>query len=217
MRDFIVEWAGTPNFSNGRKGRKPIVIVDHITTGLYPGTLHWMQNPTAKASAHYLVTKTGLIFQMVKDEDTAWANGVVNKPNWPLYDGTNPNRYTLTIEHEGLAGDALTEEQYQASLWLHKKLIQKWHIAVTEDTIIGHYRIDGVNRVNCPGPNFPWKRLFEDLNANEAEPLVVGWKEEIMQQATEAGLITSAHQADEPAPKWFVLAVVLNALKRIEN
>lgn len=213
----MVEWAGTPNFSNGRRGRNPIAIVDHITAGLYPGTLHWMQNPTAKASAHYLVTKTGLIFQMVKDEDTAWTNGVVNKPNWALYDGTNPNRYTLTIEHEGLAGDALTEEQYQASLWLHKKLIEKWDIPVTEDTIIGHYRIDGVNRVNCPGPNFPWKRLFEDLSANKSEPLVVNWKEEIMIQATQAGLINSVHQADDPAPKWFVLAVVLNALKQIET
>lgn len=157
-------WSPSPNYSVGRSGRVPIAIVNHITAGAFPGCLQWLQNPQAQASAHYLVNRAGAIYQLVKDEDTAWHAGIINHPNWNLYDGTNPNRYTLGIEHEGFDG-TLTENQYQATFWLHQQLIAKWKIAVTTNGIIGHYRIDSVNRPNCPGPNFPWQRLLADLSS----------------------------------------------------
>ena len=158
------EWSPSPNYSAGRLGRTPIAIVDHITAGSFPGCLSWLQNPASKASAHYLVTKTGSIVQMVKEGDRAWHAGIRNKPNWSLYDGTNPNNYTIGIEHEGMPGDELTEPQYQATLWLHKDLTHKYGIPINSDHIIGHYRIDSVDRPGCPGNVFPWDRLFVDLN-----------------------------------------------------
>lgn len=165
--------ATSPNFTKGRRGRKAIAIINHITAGLMPGTLSWLRNPAAQASAHYLVTKAGDIYQLVNDEDTAWHVGIVNKPNWALYDGTNPNRYTIGIEHEALAGEALTKSQYQATLWLHRHLIQKHGLPVDRDHIIGHYRTDSVNRKNDPGPGFPWDKLFNELKG-VAEDMKVG-------------------------------------------
>jgi hypothetical protein len=82
--------------------------------------------------------------------------------------GFNPNRWTIGIEHEGFDG-TLTEPQYQASLWLHKQLIAKFGIPIDDNHIVGHYRIDSVNRPNCPGPNFPWARLFTDLKGGEED------------------------------------------------
>lgn len=210
MGDFHIQWVGTPNYTPGRQGRKPIAIVNHITAGLYPGTLNWMQNTQAKTSSHYLITKTGEILQLVKDEDTVWANGVVNETNWSLYDGSNPNRYTISIEHEALAGEALTTVQYEASLYLHRELIKRWNIPIDEEHIIGHYRIDSVNRPNCPGDKFPWKQLFTDLKQPEKEK----WKLDLMEEARKMGLITGVHQPDEIAPKWFVLAVVQRILNK---
>lgn len=164
-----IDWAKSPNYRTGRKERQIIAIVNHITAGLMPGTLSWLQNPSAQASAHYLVTKNGQIYQLVKDEDTAWHAGIVNQPNWHLYDGTNPNYYTLGIEHEALAGEYLTEQQYQATLWLHQQLISRWNIPIDRNHIIGHDCLDSVNRPNDPGPNFPWDRLFADLSGTQPE------------------------------------------------
>ncbi len=153
----------SPNYTAGRKNKWIIAIVNHITAGLMPGTLSWLMNPAAMASAHYLVTKSGEIYQLVADENTAWHAGAVHNPSWSLYDGTNPNRYTIGIEHECISGGELTEAQYQATLWLHQQLVQKYSISIDTDHIIGHYRIDSVNRPNDPGSLFPWDRLYNDL------------------------------------------------------
>lgn len=158
-----VKWVPSPNFNQGRKGKKIIAIVNHITAGSYPGCLNWLCNPKAQASAHYLVTKSGEIYQLVKDEDTAWHAGRAVKPAWRLYDGTNPNLVTIGIEHEGQPRDTMPDAQYQATLWLHRELVRRYGIPVDRDHIIGHCVIDTVSRANCPGPGFPWQRLFADL------------------------------------------------------
>lgn len=163
MNSIKIETILSPNFRRGRQGYKIIAIVNHITAGLMPATLNWLLNPSSKVSAHYLVTKSGRIIQLVDDEDTAFAVGNVNQPNWPLYNGSNPNNYTISIEHEALAGEGLTDEQYQATLELHGMLISKWKIPVDLDHIIGHSRLDSINRANDPGSGFPWKELLSDL------------------------------------------------------
>ncbi|AFL99778.1 negative regulator of beta-lactamase expression [Desulfitobacterium dehalogenans ATCC 51507] len=170
-----IEWVGTPNFRSGRNGRKPLAIVDHITAGYYPSCLSWLQNPESQASAHYLVLRNGRILQLVEDKNTAWHAGIVNQPNWSLYDGTNPNFYTIGIEHEGRPGDGLTEAQYQSTLWFHRELLAKYPaIKIDSDHIIGHYRIDSINRPNCPGTKFPWAKLFADLKGDhEVDNLVI--------------------------------------------
>jgi len=167
-----IEWVGSPNYWTGRNGKKIIAIVNHMTAGYMPSTLEWLQNQKAKASAHYLITRKGEVLQLVREGDTAWHAGIAKKPNWSLYDGTNPNRYTLGIEHEGFPNDGLTEAQYQASLQLQRELTAKYNIPRKDPYIIGHYRIDSVNKPNCPGHKFPWSRLFSDLSGQTS----VSWE-----------------------------------------
>ncbi len=163
-----IEWVGTPNYRQGRSGNQVFAIINHITAGRYPGCLSWMQNPASQASSHYLVLKDGRIMQLVKDEDTAWHAGLVNKPNWKLYNGKNPNLYTIGIEHEALEGEGLTDAQYQSTLWLHGQLLAKFPaIKPDSDHIIGHYRTDSVNRPNDPGAKFLWEQLFKDLKSKD--------------------------------------------------
>ncbi|MDP4127752.1 MAG: N-acetylmuramoyl-L-alanine amidase [Bacillota bacterium] len=158
-----IVWKGSPNFGD-RKGYKPLAIVDHIMSGTLIGTDSWFANPSSKVSSHFGVGKNGEIHQYVELTNSAWANGSVNKPNWPLLiPGVNPNYYTVSIEHEGASGDVMQEAQYRSTLALHRWLMVTLGIPVTGDTIIGHNRIDSVNRSMCPGTGFPWDRLFKDL------------------------------------------------------
>lgn len=163
MQKPTILWKGSPNYSSP-KGYKILAIVDHIMAGTLAGTDSWFANPASKVSSHFGVGKNGEIHQYVDLKNPAWANGGVNKPAWPLLiQGVNPNYYTVSIEHEGNSGDVMTEAQYLATLALHRWLIETLGIPVTRDNIIGHYRIDSVNKANCPGTGFPWDRLFKDL------------------------------------------------------
>lgn len=158
-----MKWVPSPNHSQP-KGYKFNTIVNHIMEGTLVGTDSWFANPASQVSSHFGVGKNGEIHQYVDLKYPAWANGAVNKPNWPLLiSGVNPNYYTVSIEHEGKNGDVMPEAQYQANLALHRWLIENLGIPVTRDNIIGHYRIDSVNKSNCPGSGFPWDRLFKDL------------------------------------------------------
>lgn len=158
-----IKWIGSPNFSSPM-GYKIIAIVNHIMEGTLVGTDSWFAKPESKVSSHFGVGKNGEIHQYVDLKNHAWANGSVNQPNWPLLiSGVNPNYYTVSIEHEGLSGSKMPEAQYQATLALHRWLIETLGIPVTRDNIIGHNRIDSVNRARCPGTEFPWERLFNDL------------------------------------------------------
>lgn len=57
------------------------------------------------------------------------------------------------------------------------------------------------------------KALEMIKEAGHMDGKVEPWKEQIMQEALKQGIITSNHHPDDPAPKWFVLAVALNVLK----
>ena len=68
----------------------------------------------------------------------------------------------------------------------------------------------------CPGTKFPARQfvgLLQLAMAEEGGEQMEDWKAKIIQEAKAAGLIKDDHHPDEPAPKWFVLTVVLNALK----
>ena len=163
----IGKWIPSPNwgYPRGTKGYiKRVAIVDHVMDGFMVGTRSKFLNAASLASAHIGVSRKGEFEQYVDFDNAAWAHGKVNNPSWPLLiPNLNPNKYTISIEHEGYSGQPLTEEQYQATLWLHKVLCAAYDIVPGPDTIIGHYRIDSVNRANCPGPAFPFGRLLEDL------------------------------------------------------
>ncbi|MEW9671307.1 N-acetylmuramoyl-L-alanine amidase [Ammoniphilus sp. 3BR4] len=160
----------TPNVRQNPGGDRhaAALIVLHTMAGSLAGTLAHFQHPNSKVSSHYGVGKKGEIHQYVQETDGAWTNGRILKPSAKqiLLRGSNPNRYTITIEFEGKdRGGAIDEAQYQAGLWLIRQIASRWNIPMTREYIIGHYEIDSVNKPNCPGPLFPWSRLMKDLES----------------------------------------------------
>lgn len=74
-----------------------------------------------------------------------------------------------------------------------------------ELSVIGH---KDVNPTSCPGKYFPWTELEQRLT-------IPAWQLEIIETALENNLICEYHNPEESAPKWFVLAVGLNILKKL--
>ncbi|MDF2652500.1 MAG: hypothetical protein K0Q73_8305 [Paenibacillus sp.] len=227
IREII--WKGNKHTnSNDRGDWVPFVIVNHISAGTMGSMDNWFQSPNNKvSSAHFGVARDGRIHQYVKMERMAWANGLniannLRRASAPVvYDlKVNPNLYSVSIEHEGYDGE-LTKEQYQASLWLHRYIQQyifeHWgkQFPLDEYHVIGHFQIDKVNKPNCPGPKFPWVRLYEDLKQQQEEDdeMLKEQVEELKGQVQTLMNTADVHikkinaleaqLADQEAPEWF--------------
>ena len=148
--------ANAANFSPGRSaGFKPEAIVIHIMDGTLTGTDAWFNDARAQVSAHYGVGKAGEVHAYVKETDTAFHAGTVDRPSWKLLKaGVNPNLYTVGIEHEGLSAEAYPwpDAQLSASLALARQIAARWSIPLDADHIVPHHEIRAGK--TCPGVNF---------------------------------------------------------------
>lgn len=175
-----IVWKGNEHTnSSDRKGEIPAIIVNHISAQSLTSLDAWYTYPDNKiSSAHFAVSKNGTVHQYVTIERMAFSQGLEGErialaPAFFVREkGMNPNRYAVSIEHEGMDG-LLTEEQYQACLRLHRYIqryvMEKWGhwISLDYEHVLGHFQIDAIRKANCPGPNFPWSRLYEDMRQME--------------------------------------------------
>lgn len=118
---------------------------------------------TKAKSAHYVVYRLdgSAIEQWVDEADAAYHAGILNQPSLPYdFEGHSPNRFLIGIEHEGFTGQPWTEEMYRKDAFLCARACKRWGIEPGPDTIIGHNRIDAVNRARCPGNGVDLDRLI---------------------------------------------------------
>lgn len=176
----IIQKGNQHTNSSSRDGHVPIAIVDHISGGTMSSMDAWFTSKgNLQSSAHFGISKSGVIHQYLPIERMAWANGLavdnMSKAKSALIREqapVNPNKYTVSIEHEGTDGN-LTEAQFAASVWLHKhiasevKRIYGKELLLDSKHVIGHFQIDPVRKPFCPGPKFPWDRLYAAIKAKE--------------------------------------------------
>ena len=100
-----------------------------------------------------------------------------------------------------------TEAQMVSLIWLVHDIWSRY----PGIPVIGH---KDVMPTACPGDRFPWLEIKRRL---EAGPMPEQWKLEIIAEAKKEGIITTDHNPDDPATKWFVLAICINMLKIVRK
>jgi len=160
-------WDPSPNY-NSRGGVTIDSIVIHTTEGSYSGAVSWLKNPSAGASAHYVIKENGTeIKQLVADSDRAWH-------------ATYYNSRSIGIECAGFAGQASTWTQgilpalYDLVAWLcYTHGVQAVHPggqATSQSQqdfssvgLVGHFQVQPWNRTD-PGAYFDWGALVTEVN-----------------------------------------------------
>ncbi|MBO8158814.1 N-acetylmuramoyl-L-alanine amidase [Thermosyntropha sp.] len=183
---------------NGLRSRKSTrrVIVHHSASSDVPANeIHkWHKNRGwAGIGYHFVIRANGQI-ERGRPEFTIGAHA-----------GKTGNPDSIGIV---LTGNFEIEKPMEAQIdnlvWLIREYLYPKY---GELEVVGH---KDVMPTSCPGKKFPWAELRRRL---EVGPMPEQWKVEIIERAKKAGLITSDHNPDELASKWFVLAVALNLLK----
>lgn len=173
-------WDPSPNFS-GRGGSDITAVTIHDTEGGFAGSLSWLKNTQAQASAHYIIRSVdGFTVQMVREADKAWHVG-------------RENPYTVGIEHEGFVSrpEYFTSRMYAASASLTRHLIERYNIPLDREHVKGH--IDFPNNTHTdPGGWWDWPGYYRLIAGESArrvvvdpfEDNVVGWWQPAMSGST---------------------------------
>lgn len=125
---------------------RPKYIVLHTTQSWGTSAIGWFQNPNSQVSAHYVIREDGTIVAMVREEDSAWHAGNVNRPSTPLYTGVNPNLESIGIEIVGYADTQITFQQVDSVARLIRDIRNRRGDLPT----VTHHELDTVNRFD-PG------------------------------------------------------------------
>tara|TARA_B100000941_G_scaffold273000_1_gene232957 strand:- start:177 stop:695 length:519 start_codon:yes stop_codon:yes gene_type:complete len=112
-----------------------------------------LQSRVAKVSSHYLISKRGKIYQLVKDENIAWHAG---KSRWEK--DVNLNSKSIGIELVNNGKEIFPKNQIRSLLKLLLNLKKKYKIKTKY--ILGHEDI-APRRKKDPGPKFPWSKLTD--------------------------------------------------------
>lgn len=116
----------SPNYSSRHDAQIDMIVL-HATVGSGASALSWLTNPASRVSSHYLIYKTGYIYQLVDDEEAAWHAG---KSTWRGLDSAQIQAQSIGIELENAntGHDPYPQAQLDALLSLCRPLVARYHI-----------------------------------------------------------------------------------------
>ncbi|GLQ34883.1 N-acetylmuramoyl-L-alanine amidase [Amylibacter marinus] len=156
-----MSWINTtkksPNFGPRKHDRGPDLLVLHYTAmKSCDAAIDRLCDPNAEVSAHYVISETGAVHQLVDEEMRAWHAGA---GRWG--DVMDVNSHSIGIELANATTEALAlpfpNAQIQALERLMRQIMAR-HPAITEDRVIGHSDMAPTRKFD-PGAKFDWRRL----------------------------------------------------------
>jgi hypothetical protein len=144
--------ASSQNYGDRPSGVAVDCAVLHATAGSLSATLAWFANPNSGVSAHYVVAKNGVVYQMVEEDKSAHHAGASS------FGGReNFNTFSIGVEIVNLndGQDPYPPDQFEATVDLVGYLVTKYHIQ--REWIVTHAEISTAGKTDPRG--FPVHEL----------------------------------------------------------
>lgn len=162
------------HFQPGNASRIRMIVM-HATAGRFPGDYNWLRNGGGRTSntwvsIHYYIDKRGTISQMVDDHNIAWHAGtstwVVDGRRIDYNVGCNPVSIGIELENLNNGRDPYPQAQYDAALWLVRKLVAQYTIPRSQ--LVRHLDIAPRRKTDPAG--FPWERFKAQVYTTATPP-----------------------------------------------
>ena len=141
----------SPNFDKTQERPLKYIIIHYTGMKSQKVAIKKLQSKVAKVSTHYLISKKGIVYQMVKDQHVAWHAG---KSKWKNDKNLNLNSIGIELVNKG-------DEKFPSiqikNLCTLIKLLKNKH-KIEKKHVLGHSDI-APGRKSDPGMHFPWKVL----------------------------------------------------------
>jgi N-acetyl-anhydromuramyl-L-alanine amidase AmpD len=154
--------AAQTNYTQAERPESAIrFIVIHVSEGSFLGTVSWLQDPKAHASANFVVGRNGQVQELVPLHDIAWHAG-----NWAY------NVRSVGIENEGATDDpaGFTNAEYRSTARVAAVIARRALIPIDRHHIIGHYQVPdpndplqggGIDNHTDPGKYWRWNYFMK--------------------------------------------------------
>ena len=147
----------SPNFDKKKRVNKNITTIIIHYTGMQSEreSMKRLTSSISKVSCHYLISRSGKIFKLVNEENTAWHAG---KSMWGKYKNLNKNSIGIELVNRGhrYGYQNFTQVQIKRLIKLCKYLRKKY--SIKKKLILGHSDIAPLRKID-PGEKFPWEYL----------------------------------------------------------
>lgn len=141
-----VPFRESPNI--GRQITPTLIVIHYTGDNSMAGAVSWLCAERSGVSAHIVVGKDGVIFQLVPFNVTAWHAGRSD------HNGrANVNGFSVGIENVGV-GDFWPDAQIEANRAIIEALFATYPI----EDVVGHSDV-APGRKSDPGPRYPWDKV----------------------------------------------------------
>lgn len=156
MDELIHHERLSPNF-NGRKTAISMVVLHYTEMASAEAAIARLCDPEAQVSAHYLISETGEVTQMVPEDKRAWHAGV---SCWRGVRDVNSASIGIELDHPGhaLGYREFTGAQIDALIPLLARIVKAHNIP--RANVVAHSDVAPARKTD-PGELFPWDRLAE--------------------------------------------------------
>lgn len=139
-----------------RKFAISLIIIHFTETKTFNDALNLLTSEDRKVSSHYLIDKSGDIFNLVDLDKRAWHAG---ESMWDNYDDINSRSIGIEIVNSGeVITEDYTTKQINSLSVLLKGLLKDYNI----ENILGHSDIAPTRKID-PGVHFPWQKIYQNL------------------------------------------------------
>lgn len=142
----------SPNHGPRRDGLRPELIVLHYTAMKdCAAAERALCDPAREVSAHYLISRSGEVIQLVDEARRAWHAGA---GGWRGTGDVNSRSIGIELDNDGVS--PFSGPLMDALEGLLPGILQRWSIA--PEGVIAHSDM-APERKSDPGPRFDWLRL----------------------------------------------------------
>ena len=136
-------------------GKIKLLIIHYTGMQSMRAAIKRLVGITHQVSCHYLISREGKIFQMVKDNRVAWHAG---KSKWGKFENLNSKSIGIELVNKGhkYGYQKFSRKQINTLIKLCKGLKRKYRIK--NRFILGHSDIAPLRKFD-PGEKFPWQKL----------------------------------------------------------
>ena len=149
----------SPNFNNRKRGSSIEYIIIHYTAlENCNSAISYLTEKKNKVSSHFLISKSGKIYNLVNESKRAWHAG---QSSWKNITDINSHSIGIELDYLGLTknNNDYPTIQIKSLIKLLKIIIKKYEI--DKKNILGHSDIAPYRKID-PGAKFPWCKIYKE-------------------------------------------------------